>query len=112
MSQQLNILKGNALQKISSAGFVVGAILMALGGFLMPFAAKSTSNVQEMLTPLGENEFRTEASSLLMLIGIWAIMIGATGVYRSITDGGAAFKNIRGQIQKNLGIFTSMGRLY
>ena len=91
MTQQLGIAKGDTLQKISSAGFIVGAILMALGGLLMPYAAKSTSNVQEMLTPLGENEFAAQVSSLLMMIGIWAMMMGATGLCGSITAGGAAW---------------------
>lgn len=81
-------VQGDALQRISSAGFIIGAILMVIGGLLMPYATKPTSNVQEMLTPLGQQEFRTEASSLLMMLGIWAMLIGATGVYRSMrTDG-------------------------
>jgi hypothetical protein len=94
MTQQQSIVKGDPLQKISSAGFIIGAILMMLGGLLMPYAAKPTSNIQEMLTPLGEHEFRAEVSSLLMMMGIWAMMIGAMGVYRSITAGGAAWARI------------------
>lgn len=91
MTLPQGVMKGDALQKIGSAGFIVGAILMALGGLLMPYASKSTSNEQEMLTPLGENEFRAEASSLLMMIGTWAMMMGAAGLSRSITAGGAAW---------------------
>jgi hypothetical protein len=91
MTQQQDIVQGDALQKIGGAGFIVGAILMALGGLLMPYAAKSTSNVREMLTPLGENEFSAQMSSLLMMIGIWAMMVGATGLCRTITVGGAAW---------------------
>jgi Domain of unknown function (DUF4386) len=67
---------------------------MVIGGLLMPYAAKPTSNVQEMLKPLGEHEFRAQVSSLLMIMGIWAMMIGATAVYRSITTGGAAWARL------------------
>lgn len=91
MTHQPGIVNGDAQQKLGSAGFFIGAILMALGGLLMPYAAKSTSNVQEMLTPLGENEFLAQVSSLLMMIGIWAMMMGATGLCGSITAGGAAW---------------------
>src|SRR2546425_1921769 len=94
MTQQLGIVKGDAFQKLGSAGFIIGAILMVIGGLLMPYTAKLTSNVQEMLKPLGEHEFRAQVSSLLMIMGIWAIMIGATGVYRSITAGGAAWARL------------------
>jgi hypothetical protein len=93
MSQQA-IVKGDALQVISSAGFIIGAILFGIGGILMPYAAKPTSNVQEMLKPLGEHEFRTYVSSLLVTIGFLAAMIGIAGLYRSITSGGAAWARL------------------
>lgn len=35
MTQQQGIVKGNALQKIGRAGFIIGAILIVLGGLLM-----------------------------------------------------------------------------
>ena len=94
MTQQLGIVKGDAFQKLGSAGFIIRTILMVIGDLLMPYTAKLTSNVQEMLKPLGEHEFRAQVSSLLMIMGIWAIMIGATGVYRSITAGGAAWARL------------------
>ena len=89
-----NIVKGDALQKISSAGFILGAILIAASGLLMPHANAPTSDLQEMLKPLGEHEFLTQLSSLLIAIGFWAVMLGATGVYRSINAGGSAWAQI------------------
>lgn len=86
MTQQ-GIVREDPLQRIGSAAFIIGAILMVSGGLLMPYAAKATNSVQEMLRPLGENEFRAELSSLLMMIGIWAIMIGVTGIYRATPAG-------------------------
>lgn len=91
MTQQQGIMKGDTLQKISSAGFILGAILIAASGLLMPHANAPTSDLQEMLKPLGEHEFLTQLSSLLMAIGFWAVMLGAMGVYRSFNAGGSAW---------------------
>ena len=93
MTQQ-TIVKGDVLQKTGSAGFILGAILIAAGGLLMPHANNSTSNLQEMLKPLGELEFLTQLSSLLMAIGFWSVLIGMTGVNRSITTGGAVLARL------------------
>ena len=84
MAQQ-SIAKGDALQKIGSVGFILGAILMVIGGSLMPQASTPTSNLQEMLRPLGEQLFNAQLSVLLLIVSIWATMIGVAGVYRSIT---------------------------
>jgi hypothetical protein len=91
MTQGQSIVKGDTLQRISSAGFVLGAILIAASGLLMPHANAPTSDLQQMLKPLGEHEFLTQLSSLLIAIGFWAVMLGATGVYRSINTGGSAW---------------------
>jgi hypothetical protein len=90
MTQQ-SIVKGDTLQKMSSTGFIIGAILILAGGLLMPHANTSTSDLQEMLQPLGEHKFLTQLASLLMVVGFWAVMSGATGVYRSINAGGSAW---------------------
>ena len=90
MAQIRGIVKGDAFQKIGSAGFIISAILVVVSGLLMPHAANLNSSLQEMLKPLGEHEFRTYFSSLLMTIGFWAAMIGAAGVYRSIAASGTA----------------------
>jgi hypothetical protein len=93
MTQQ-GTLKGNIQQKLSSVGFIIGAILFGAGGLLMPHANTPTSNLQEMLKPLGEHEFITQLSSLLMAIGFWSVLIGITGINRSITTGGAVFARL------------------
>ena len=94
MTQGQGIEKGDALQKLGSAGFIIGAILFGVGGLLMPHAAKPTSDLQEMLKPLGEHQFRTYVASLLTTIGFWAALMGAAGVYRSITASGAAWARL------------------
>jgi len=84
MTQQ-SIVKGDALQRISSAGFIIGAILFAASGLLMPHANTPTSDLREMLTPMGEYQYRTIVSSLFGMIGFWMALIGVTGVHRFIT---------------------------
>lgn len=93
MTQQ-SIVKGDTLQRISSAGFILGAILVAVSGLLMPHANTPTSDLQEMLKPLGEHEFLTQFSSLLMAIGFLAALIGITGVKCSITTAGAVMARL------------------
>jgi hypothetical protein len=90
MSQQ-SIVKGDAFQKFGSAGFILGAILFTMGGLLMPHATGPTSDLQEMLKPLGEYQYRTIISSLFEMIGFWMTLIGLKGVNRSITLRGAAW---------------------
>ncbi len=90
MTQPQGIVKGDVLQRISSAGFIIGAILMMIGGSLMPHASTPTSNLQEMLRPLGEQLFKAQFSVLLLIVSIWATMIGVAGVYRCIIASGGA----------------------
>ena len=93
MTQQ-SIVKGDSLQRISSTGFIIGAILVAASGLLMPHASSPTSDLQEMLKPLGEHEFITQLSSLLMAIGFWSVLIGFTGINRSLTTSGAVLARL------------------
>lgn len=88
---QPNIYKKDAFQKMSGMGFILGAILITASGLLMPHANSPTSDLHEMLTPLGEYQYRTIISSLLGMIGFWASLIGMAGVNRSITMNGAAW---------------------
>lgn len=105
MTQQQTIAKGDTLQRISSMGFIIGAILVAVGGLMMPHANAPTSDLREMLTPLGEYQYRTIISSLLGMLGFWLVFIGVTGVHRSITG-----REMKGAVWARLGFyFTLMG---
>lgn len=86
MTPEQSIVTGDALQKMGSVGFILGAVLIIGSGLMMPFAPTSTSNLKEMLKPLGEQQFRTQLSSLLMSCGFWSAIVGATAVYRSIAE--------------------------
>ncbi len=94
MTQQEGIVNGDALLKLGSIGFILGAILIGISGLLMPHAASPTSDLKEMLKPLGEYQSRTILASLLMAIGFWVVLIGVAGVYRSITGSGAAWARL------------------
>ncbi|MBI2288235.1 MAG: hypothetical protein HYY41_02030 [Chloroflexi bacterium] len=93
MAQQQGIVKGDALQKLGSAGFIIGAILLVIFNILLPRAA-DPSNVQEMLKKMGGQEALSQVSALLIAVGTWAVMIGTAGVYRSISAGGAAWARL------------------
>lgn len=93
MVQQQGIIKGDALQKLGSIGFIVGAILLVIFNILLP-RVSDPSNVQEMLKRWGEQAVLTQICALLLAVGIWATMIGATGVYRSISASGSAWARL------------------
>ena len=104
MTQQ-TIVKGDVLQKTGSAGFILGAILLAAGGLLMPHANAPTSDLREMLTPMGEYQYRTIVASLFGMTSFWMTLIGVTGVHRSITA-----SETKGTVWARLGFyFTLMG---
>jgi len=93
MVQQQGIIKGDTLQKLSSAGFIIGAILLVIFNVLFP-RVSDPSNLQEALKNLGEQEILAKICALLLVIGILGAMIGVTGVYRSISAGGAAWARL------------------
>jgi hypothetical protein len=93
MTHQQGIVKGDVLQRIGSAGFIIGAVLIVTGNILLPRAVDARS-VREMVTAMGEQQFLTRLSALLITIGIWAVMIGAAGVYRSLAAGGGAWARL------------------
>ena len=47
-------------------------------------------NVQSVLTKLGENDTVAQIASVGIAVGIWLILAGIAGVYRSISTGAAA----------------------
>jgi len=100
-----NIMKGDTLQRMSSAGFILGAILVAASGLMMPHANTPTSDLREMLTPMGEYQYRTIIASLFGMIGFWLVLIGVAGINRSITA-----SKTKGAVWARLGFyFTLMG---
>ena len=86
---QQEIVKGDVLQRIAGVSFIVGAILLIVFNVLFP-RADDPSDTQQVLTKLADNEPFSLIVFLGLAVGIWALMIGVVGVYRSISTGGAA----------------------
>lgn len=93
MSQQAGIVKGDALQRLGSLGFIIGAVLLIVFNALFPRAA-DPSSMQDMVTTLGSKEGLVVLCSFFKAVGLWGIMIGFAGVYRSITASGAAWARL------------------
>ncbi|MCJ7513930.1 MAG: hypothetical protein MUO23_13325 [Anaerolineales bacterium] len=83
MSQQEGIVKGDALQKSGSAGFLIGAILMVIG-VTWP-ASVDIGGAAVMQQEFGQHAVLLQVCALLMTFGFWGVMIGMAGIYRSIT---------------------------
>ncbi len=92
MTQHQGIVKGDAQQKLGSAGFIIGAVLITIGTIWV--TSIDLSNPMQAQGRLREQIVIFQAVSLLMTFGYWAVMIGTAGVYRSITAGGAAWARL------------------
>jgi hypothetical protein len=90
MTQQQSIMKGDAHQKLGSAGFIIGAILFVIGSLLSLGFISDESNMQELLKKLGEGAVFAQGAELVWAFSFLALMIGVAGVYRSVTASGAA----------------------
>ncbi|MBI4234027.1 MAG: hypothetical protein HY686_06260 [Chloroflexi bacterium] len=90
--QQGAIAKGDVLQRLAGIMFVVGGILTLVFNFLYPRASDPTfDNVQLTLQAIadkGSTFYRVD--NLLLAVGLWGLMIGWVGVYRSLSSGSAA----------------------
>lgn len=87
---QQTIAKGDALQRFASVGFIVGAVLVGVFNALYPRVSASFDNLQPHLQRIVDAGSMWQVTNLLLAVGIWDLMIGLTGVYRSISAGAAA----------------------
>lgn len=94
MSQAQVIVKGDALQKISSTGFIIGVLLWVISSLLLLPIIASASDMQEELKAVGEQAALAQGGELLSVLSILAVMIGLSGVYRSIATSGAAWARL------------------
>src|SRR5215208_2825462 len=90
MLQEQGITRGDTQQRLSGLGFISGAVLIIIGSLLLPRAA-NLSDVEGMQKAYGEQAALLQACALLLTFGFWAVMIGTSGVYQSITNDGAAW---------------------
>jgi hypothetical protein len=92
-SQLQGIVRGDTLQKIASAAFITGAVLLIVFNILSPRPDNPT-NMQSVLTTMSDQKVLTQLSQLLLALGMWGVMIGSAGVYRSIKERGAAWSRL------------------
>ena len=93
MSQGESIVRGDTHQKLSGIGFIVGSLLIIIGSLLLP-RASNLSDVQAMQKAYSEHATLLQACALLLTFGFLAVMIGTSGIYQSITKGGAAWARL------------------
>jgi hypothetical protein len=93
MSQEQGVLREDTHQRLSGAGFIIGAVLIIIGSLLLPRAA-NLGDVQAMQKAYGEQATLLQASALLITFGFLAVMIGTSGIYQSITKDGSAWARL------------------
>lgn len=91
--QQQGIVKGDVLQRIASVSLILGAVLMIVFGFLYPHPS-DTSSTQAWLQKYADKELLTQICKFFLSVGIWAVMAGVMGIYRSISARGAAWARL------------------
>jgi hypothetical protein len=79
-------------QKLSSAGFIIGALLVTIGNVWV--ASVGLGDPLEALSTYGENVQLLQTVALLITFGWWAVMVGMAGVSHSITASGAPFARL------------------
>ncbi len=89
MQSGQGVLKGDALQRITGIGFVVGAIGTLVGNAIFP-RSDDPSSVTSRMAEIGGDETLAVIAALAIVVGFWALLIGAVGVYRSVTSAMAA----------------------
>ncbi len=72
------------MKKLASAGFLIGAILVAVGSLVVP-RSDDISNILENQKSYGENVIMLQVSALLITFGFWAVMAGMIGLYHSFS---------------------------
>lgn len=92
MSLQADISRNIPFQKLSSAGFTIGAIFTMIG--MLWVASIDLSDPLQAQGRLRDQIVTLQAISLLMTFGWWAVMIGAAGVHHSITASGAEWARL------------------
>ena len=82
-------VKGDALQRLASIALILGGILTLAANAAFPRADDPDSLLSSVMN-FADNEVLSQITLLGITIGIWGIVIGVAGIYRSIESGAAA----------------------
>ena len=82
-------VKRDALLRLTSISLILGGILTLAANVIFPRADESNSLLSNV-TSFADNEATGRLAALGIAIGIWAIVVGFAGIYRSIESGAAA----------------------
>ena len=86
------IVKGDALQKMGSAGFIIAAVLIIIGNTWVTTINLSNPAVAQARMSSQIVIFQTV--SLMLTFGWWALLMGVVAVRRSITASGSAWASM------------------
>ena len=86
MSEQ--VIKGDALQRISGLALIGGPIVLIVFNVLLP-RADDPSDKAKAIQNIVDNVGFWEVGNLLLTAGIWAVLFGVVGIQRSISGGRA-----------------------
>lgn len=89
MTQAQGIVKGDSLQKVGSAGFIVAAVLITVGNIFTTWLDLSRPDVAQVR--IGSQIIIFQAVVLMITFGWWASLMGADAVHRSIAVAGEAW---------------------
>jgi hypothetical protein len=92
MTKEQGFLRGTEQQKLSSAGLIIGVLLITIGNIWV--TSVGLGDPTEALSKFSENVQLLQAVALLITFGWWAVLIGVVGVSHSITAGGAAWARL------------------
>jgi len=92
MTKPQGFLRGTEQQKLSSAGLIIGVLLITIGNVWVTLVG--LGDPTEALSKYSENVQLLQIVALLITLGWWAVMIGVVGVSHSITTRGAAWARL------------------
>jgi hypothetical protein len=94
MSLSEDAANRGTLQKMGSAGFLLGVILVTVGSLLLPPEAIPSTNWQEELAQVGAKAQLLQACALLLAAGYWGAMVGFAAIYQSVDGPAAAWARV------------------
>lgn len=84
-----SVVKGDTLQRLAGISFILGAVLVMFVNILFP-RGSDPSDTRGWIQAWANAGSFFKLLNLILAAGMWALMIGAAGIYRSHISGSAA----------------------